>query len=225
MADSNPSSRPSPSVSAIAGSVPRLISRASSSRSSSASVSMGGKGSSGPAGGSVVASPGITPAWVKRSPASHSPTPQRRPRASIVVPSPRLMATWADDGRPLPAVGSLEKLKSRAPGVRSASSTVISLPCSCSSRYWSQEPSGMSMPGSGGGPLDQLGAVEGIGVVVVGFGLRRPHVGVAGLGAGGVEEGLQGRLRAVVGCRHRRRRRRRSPTPSGSAPGVLGPPP
>jgi hypothetical protein len=74
-----------------------------------------------------------------------TPTPSRLLRASIVRPSPRLIATWAVDGRPDPS-GELEKENSSAPRVCSACSTLMAPPCRCNCWYCSHDPSGTSTP-------------------------------------------------------------------------------
>ncbi|OLT21071.1 hypothetical protein BJF78_34735 [Pseudonocardia sp. CNS-139] len=83
---------------------------------------------------------------MKRFSPDHVPTPYCVPRASIVRPSPRLIATCAWPGRPPVSLGGLENEKSSAPRVRRASSTLIAEPSSRSARYCCHEPSGRSTP-------------------------------------------------------------------------------
>ena len=99
--------------------------------------------------------PGMTAAnWNRRSLASPNSTPLVGFIASMVRPSPMLIATCAFPGRPLsPGCGSHGKLNSRAPGVSIASSTGTTRPSSLSSRYWRQDACGRSTPTR---PADQL---------------------------------------------------------------------
>ena len=90
--------------------------------------------------------PGITAAWLN-SRVSASTTSTLPPGVTVTIwPLPRLIATPADDGRSRDAIGSLENENTRAPGVRSASSTDRSPPSRLSCRYCSHDPSLTTTP-------------------------------------------------------------------------------
>ncbi len=90
--------------------------------------------------------PGIHPACVQPRPSAlKMSVPYLLPFASITRPSPRLIATCAPSGR-LAVMGSLPNLNSRAPGVRSASSTDISVPALATAWYCNHEPSVIVTP-------------------------------------------------------------------------------
>src|SRR5262245_21372630 len=89
--------------------------------------------------------PGITAAyWNRLVFASKLSTPYCDPRASIVLPSPRLIATCCCTGRPVFGSGLNEN--SSAPGVWMAWSPGSTMPRSCRYVYWSQALRGTSTP-------------------------------------------------------------------------------